>query len=118
MVRCQLESYLELDEKALARTFRYISTFIRSYLIMIMIIIFLDLRFLKERRESHERPVVSHIRKSPDCDTNIFGAVFVCLITGALFFHGLCPDCAEKYYGEYLHHEKDMSPDESTKDEI
>lgn len=28
----------------------------------------------------------------------------------ALLSHGLCPDCAEKYYGEYLQQAKDKSP--------
>jgi len=28
----------------------------------------------------------------------------------ALLSHGLCPDCAEKYYGEYLHQAKDKPP--------
>jgi len=28
----------------------------------------------------------------------------------ALFSHSLCPECAEKYYGEFLHHDKDKVP--------
>lgn len=35
----------------------------------------------------------------------------------ARFSHGLCPDCAEKYYGEYLHPEKDEPPQERRQDE-
>lgn len=34
----------------------------------------------------------------------------------ALFSHGLCPDCAEKYYGELLHPDKDEPPRERTED--
>lgn len=35
----------------------------------------------------------------------------------AFFSHSLCPDCAEKYYGEYLHQEKGHPPVKSAKDE-
>lgn len=34
----------------------------------------------------------------------------------ARFSHGLCPDCAEKYYGEYLHPEKGKPLQERTQD--
>lgn len=34
----------------------------------------------------------------------------------ARFSHGLCPECAEKHYGEYLHHDADKQKMESTKD--
>jgi len=34
----------------------------------------------------------------------------------ALFSHGLCPECAEKYYGEFLHHEKAKGPAEGHQD--
>ena len=35
----------------------------------------------------------------------------------ALFSHGVCPDCAAKYYGEHLDQEKESSPPGRTRDE-
>jgi len=80
--------------------------------------IYLSLHFL-ERIKFLEGflPICSYCKKIRKGDEWTSLEKYISNHSEALFSHSLCPDCLKKYYGEYLHHEKDKSPNETTKDE-
>ncbi|MFZ2197205.1 MAG: hypothetical protein WAV13_05685 [Thermodesulfovibrionales bacterium] len=80
--------------------------------------VYLSLRFLKQIKFLEGfLPICSYCKKIRKENEWTSLEKYMSDHSEALFSHGLCPDCADKYYGEFLHQEKDNPPDKSTKDQ-
>ena len=78
--------------------------------------IYLTLRFLKQIRFLEGfLPVCSYCHKIRDDKEWKSLEAYVGDHSEALFSHGFCPECAEKYYSEFIHHDKTGSDDEGAK---
>lgn len=74
---------------------------------------YLSWRFLKEIKFLEGfLPICSYCKKIRKENEWTSLEAYMSEHSEALLSHGLCPDCVEKYYGEYLHHAKDKAPAE------
>jgi hypothetical protein len=89
-----------------------------SYIIVLCLFsIYLSLRLLKEIKflEGY-LPICSFCKKIRDGKDWRSIEGYVSEHSEALFSHGLCPECAEKHYGEFIHRDKDTSSSEKPDD--
>lgn len=77
---------------------------------------YLTTRFLKQKKFLEGfMPVCSYCHKIRDDKSWKSLETYISDHSEALFSHGLCPECAEKHYGEFLHPDKTKSTDEGQK---
>jgi hypothetical protein len=76
-----------------------------SYIIVLCLFsVYLTRRFLKEIKFLEGfLPICSHCKKIRDGKDWKSIEGYISDHSEALFSHGICPECAEKYYGEILH---------------
>ena len=89
-----------------------------SYIIVLCLFsIHLSLRLLKEIKflEGY-LPICSYCKKIRDGEEWRSIEGYVSDHSEALFTHGLCPECTEKYYGEFIHRDKNKSPNTNRDD--
>ena len=95
-------------------------TFIEGTYIVLLcaFTIYLSLRFLNQIKFLEGfLPICSYCKKIQEDKEWKSLEEYMSDHSEALFSHGLCPDCVEKYYGEYKHHVEGKSPNERTKNE-
>ena len=89
-----------------------------SYIIVLCLFsVYLSLRLLKEIKflEGY-LPICSYCKKIRDGKDWKSIEGYISEHSEALFSHGLCPEFAEKYYGEFIHRDKNKSPNKNPDD--